>query len=204
MTHMPVFGIVINEEYVGCLLKNINQNHYQRKDMFKKCSKCGGIKPLKSFYKCVRRNWADGLQTRCKPCYDIAQKKYQKTEKYKKIKKVQDNKYYISLKGRYSYYKHWAKRRNIIFQITLEEFAKLWGKQCSYCGDEIKLIGIDRMDNFKGYLKDNIVPCCSKCNSMKLTIDKNNFLTHNFISPLFFRCVKSMISKSFFLNDGIY
>lgn len=36
-------------------------------------------------------------------------------------------------------------------------------KPCIYCGDT-HLIGCDRIDNTKGHLKINVVPCCCSCN----------------------------------------
>ncbi len=36
-------------------------------------------------------------------------------------------------------------------------------KPCVYCGDT-HLIGCDRIDNTKGHLKTNVVPCCCICN----------------------------------------
>lgn len=61
-----------------------------------------------------------------------------------------------------------AKRRNRAFEITLDEFlSRFWKQPCSYCGDPIETAGIDRQDNLLGYLLDNCVPCCPKCNSAK-------------------------------------
>jgi hypothetical protein len=80
--------------------------------------------------------------------------------------------------GKYSYYKATAKRRDIEFNLTLEQFTELWNKPCYYCGDEIKTIGVDRVDNTKGYQVDNIVPCCAWCNKMKLNYTKEEFINH--------------------------
>ena len=73
-------------------------------------------------------------------------------------------------------YKRGAKKRGIAFTISIEDFVALWGKPCSYCGDKIETIGIDRVDNKKGYVKRNIVPCCTLCNSMKSNIGEKVFL----------------------------
>jgi len=37
---------------------------------------------------------------------------------------------------------------------------------------------MDRVDSSKGYEKDNVVPCCTRCNLMKLTYSREDFLTH--------------------------
>ena len=36
-------------------------------------------------------------------------------------------------------------------------------KPCIYCGDTNN-VGCDRIDNNKGHLKENVVPCCVDCN----------------------------------------
>lgn len=36
--------------------------------------------------------------------------------------------------------------------------------------------GIDRIDSSKDYSSDNCVPCCSRCNIMKLNIPYSEFL----------------------------
>lgn len=68
-------------------------------------------------------------------------------------------------------YRHRDKKR----QLTICDFDAEWlydhitSQPCFYCGSN-NLIGSDRMDNNKGHTKDNIVPCCKRCNMMK-----NNF-----------------------------
>lgn len=38
--------------------------------------------------------------------------------------------------------------------------------------------GIDRVDNSKGYIKGNCVSCCSICNTMKLSLNLEDFKEH--------------------------
>lgn len=73
-------------------------------------------------------------------------------------------------------YQRGAKRRDFVFQISLEEFKKWWKLSCFYCGDEIRTIGLDRIDNSKGYTPDNIAPCCLTCNRMKMTMGQKEFV----------------------------
>ena len=51
-----------------------------------------------------------------------------------------------------------------------------WNKPCFYCNTDIQTIGLDRVDNFKGYTIDNIVSCCTDCNTMKMSKNKNEFI----------------------------
>lgn len=39
-----------------------------------------------------------------------------------------------------------------------------------------KRLGLDRIDNNKGYTRDNVVPCCIKCNRAKYTYTEQEFL----------------------------
>lgn len=72
-----------------------------------------------------------------------------------------------SLNGRISMYMTNAKRRGLSFDLSMGEFASFWKKPCSYCGSEIKTIGLDRIDSSIGYNISNVVSCCSTCNAMK-------------------------------------
>lgn len=68
---------------------------------------------------------------------------------------------------RYQGYKQSAKSRGISFNLTYEEFMLFWQKPCSYCGADIKTIGLDRKDSARGYEIDNLSSCCFNCNWMK-------------------------------------
>ena len=77
-------------------------------------------------------------------------------------------------------YKMNARKRDLDFNITEQEFRETTKQNCKYCGIEPSTIrysnnklgkyiynGIDRKDNSKGYFKDNCVPCCRMCNTGK-------------------------------------
>lgn len=83
---------------------------------------------------------------------------------------------YNSPKNIFAKYIHNAKRRNIIFNITFDDFMNLWGKDCYYCGCQIKTIGIDRKNPKKGYNINNIVPCCKTCNISKMSLTEKQFI----------------------------
>lgn len=73
-----------------------------------------------------------------------------------------------------------AEKRNLVFDISEELFIELIHDDCFYCGQTAfeKRNGIDRIDNTIGYSKDNLVPCCFKCNQMKGKLQLNEFLSH--------------------------
>lgn len=65
-----------------------------------------------------------------------------------------------------------------LFTLTQEEFESIVTQPCYYCGfySNYKFIGIDRIDNNKGYIYDNCIPSCKMCNMMKHTDHPNAFL----------------------------
>ncbi len=87
-------------------------------------------------------------------------------------------------------YRKSARRRNLPFELTRDQMSELMDKPCFYCGAEPsnslvqhgKQIrpyqGIDRLDNSKGYVMDNIVPCCIICNKMKKAMNETEFMSH--------------------------
>lgn len=94
-------------------------------------------------------------------------------------------------KGMLKTYRDGAKKRNLSFELSEEEFRDLMLKDCIYCGSKpspkrvskrlhcaVPINGIDRVDPNKGYIVDNCVPCCSTCNKMKLNHSLEGFLLH--------------------------
>lgn len=75
-------------------------------------------------------------------------------------------------------YKSGAVARNLEFTLTFEEFIEYWHEICVYCGNQIETIGLDRVDNTKGYILGNVLPCCTLCNLMKRTMTADNFIAH--------------------------
>lgn len=81
----------------------------------------------------------------------------------------------------YSRYKSDAKRDDREFLISKELFIEIVNSNCYYCGrvphlergnkyaSITKLLnGVDRVDSSKGYVENNVVPCCSECNRAKM------------------------------------
>lgn len=79
-------------------------------------------------------------------------------------------------KGRLAKYKRQASERNIEFNLTRDEFQSLWGQDCTYCGDKIEGVGIDRVDNKQGYKLSNCVACCQDCNRFKHSQSMEKFI----------------------------
>lgn len=103
---------------------------------------------------------------------------------------------------KYKHYRRGAKRRELTFSISFEEFIKLGKQNCYYCGLEpeervdsyggriskktgirnisytapFKFGSIDRINSSKGYVKGNCRPSCIQCNTMKLDYTESDFL----------------------------
>lgn len=136
------------------------------KQGLRKCHICKRILPLtfEYFNHSSHYGW-NGFRSECKVC---GRKKTKELPSYKTRSKT--------IAGRYSAYKCGSKTRKIEFTLTKKQFTSLWQKPCYYCGSEIKTIGLDRVDNIRGYTIDNVVPCCEICNRMKRTQSKKEFI----------------------------
>lgn len=117
-----------------------------------------------------------------------------KVEKFKKNfvshNKIKDRKTAL-LNNQFSQYKSGAETSNRLFNLNKATFNKLLLTKCHYCyKDPYRLIkdkfsnyslligGIDRVDSDLGYIKDNCVPCCEKCNFMKNDMSLDEFKAH--------------------------
>lgn len=95
-----------------------------------------------------------------------------------------------SFRAYYKEYEYSAKRRGREFSLTVEEFKELTQQLCYYCNTKpeyehkrnqgfngsYKGNGVDRVDNNRGYVKENCVSCCKICNIMKQSLEETEFL----------------------------
>ena len=89
----------------------------------------------------------------------------------------------------YSQYVVRARNDNLSFKLSRKFFRRLVQQNCYYCGcpptNKLKrrgrgsyfiCNGLDRIDNKKGYTKDNVVPCCFICNVAKRHYSLDKFV----------------------------
>lgn len=89
-------------------------------------------------------------------------------------------------------YRQSARSRHLEFSIPQEELTLLIKKNCQYCAMppsnkqfnrskvrpySFRYNGLDRVDNSKGYVSGNCVPCCDRCNTAKQESSVSEFLS---------------------------
>ena len=94
---------------------------------------------------------------------------------------------YGGIRGSYANYiinwiKSTASKRKLVWQLDSVEAFEMIQEPCHYCGAKVKFPetrnGLDRLDNTKGYIKDNVVACCYPCNIAKHEMSREEFKTH--------------------------
>jgi hypothetical protein len=139
-------------------------------------------KKLYSKYKLRKRELADIWIKNNRE--HVRQKRKEQYNTTKKISNIQSKSYYQqqieSPKGIYNLLKKNALKRKISFEITLNYFINwylLQKQECYYCKRtkenclkdylDIKRLTIDRINNAKGYIEDNLCLSCYTCNTIK-------------------------------------
>lgn len=61
-----------------------------------------------------------------------------------------------------------AYMRGLEWNLTPGQYEMLTAQECSYCGASLgNGLGLDRIDNDRGYLPNNVNPCCGPCNRLR-------------------------------------
>lgn len=89
----------------------------------------------------------------------------------------------------YRKYSDSAKRRNVEFSVSFDEFIHITSQSCVYCGREPFTVakraksvgyyvhnGVDRVNNDLGYIEGNMVACCTVCNRAKGNMNIDDFI----------------------------
>ena len=81
----------------------------------------------------------------------------------------------ITIGDAFRRYKHSARYRGHVFSLTIEDVERIYFSDCTYCGLS-PAKGIDRRESTIGYIFENCVPCCKRCNYAKGTETEKDFL----------------------------
>jgi hypothetical protein len=82
----------------------------------------------------------------------------------------------------YSRYKHRANKKGIPFDFPYEAFRLLLTWNCAYCGLKPDLLAkgkrgtLDQVSPSMGYVGENLIACCWKCNRAKSVMTQKEFL----------------------------
>ena len=71
-----------------------------------------------------------------------------------------------------------AIRREIPFDLSLEDYKWIVDSPCLYCGETFEPMTCDRENSDYGYRWDNCQPLCDTCNKMKLDHSEEQFDQH--------------------------
>ena len=107
-----------------------------------------------------------------------AQDKRDSSPEYRKKQSAKTREYQKNnpLKNAWVQYRTSARVRNLEFKLDKDVFNLIISDNCIYCGHNPSPInGIDRVDNTKGYLVGNCVPCCVICNKAKASLTLEEF-----------------------------
>lgn len=112
-----------------------------------------------------------------KECRNEVRKQVNANNKLRsKRKEEEGDELYWIINKRLSAIKSSAKQRNIDFNLKPSDVIPYYKKKCYYCNGSVKNINLDRIENDKGYISDNIVSCCLTCNKMKLEQVQHDFI----------------------------
>ena len=128
----------------------------------KGCTMCGTTKDISEFYK--EKNKPGGLHSKCKACM----KKYYEENKKRFKKYHQENKH--TSRHKFTELKASAKKRGLEVSISFEQYVELIKTlNCYYCDANFSNEtggNLNRIDSSKGYLINNVNPCCATCNKI--------------------------------------
>lgn len=159
---------------------------------------------LRRLYRCVcdcgKSITTDLRNTRSCGCLQ-KERAAQANMKHKRLEPGEAN-----FKRLFGTYAHSAIKRGFAFAITRDDFKRLTSSPCHYCGAAPAQVcnynpqsfgpyfynGLDRVENDKGYLLDNVVPCCYQCNVAK----------HNRTQKEFLEWLKRIYTHQYFHNAG--
>ena len=98
---------------------------------------------------------------------------YRKTDKCKSYWKTHQK----TIAYKWNLLKTSARQRGVALHLTKEDNERICTSKCHYCGDyPVDHNGIDRVDNNKGYIIGNVVPCCTFCNMAKRAYNIRTFI----------------------------
>lgn len=170
-------------------------------DTQRKCYRCQTVKILNKSNFHANKNRPLGFEYKCKQCDRERCNRHVKpysefTDKQKENKSKIGKIYSKTNKGKAIYlikaYKKIDLKKGHDNDIDQKYLLSIIGTPCTYCG--FPSTGVDRMDNKKGHIKSNCVPCCKECNIARM----DNFSFEE--TKLLGKCIRKIKLKRVKLN----
>lgn len=165
----------------------------------KKCAHCNNVLPLSSFYHKTYRSKVNSkpyrrYRSECRKCTKKAAKFYSGSPAYKRDyrarKQKEDPLDFFIKKGLVNW-----RKKDPNCDLTLKYLTDLFKSQeglCYYSGEELKFgpicqehISLDRKDPSLGYKQDNVVWCIFRANTMKGSLNEDEF--YRFMTQILLR-----------------
>lgn len=152
-------------------------------DCQKVCRKCGQLKHG-SLFSAKIVSGHEYLRSNCRKCEHKREKAMPShKERSKRTVRNQGRRRKEERKDSSSIYKHIYydarrsdKRHGRKNDLELEFIRAKVAGECQYCGESEIRMTLDRIDNSLGHLKDNVVPCCIRCNYIRGNIPYDAWL----------------------------
>jgi hypothetical protein len=167
------FGRLLVQKYLGL--------NYKRHSVYECLCDCGNI---------CNASGPQLMKYRVNSCGCYTIEIHKKHHKANGLKNRKDP-IQVALNHIYNTYIANAKSRNYEFTLTKDQTKALILSNCFYCnvqpsntktnkdtGFELKYNGIDRKNNNIGYIPENVVSCCKRCNYLKSDTNIEDFLNH--------------------------
>jgi hypothetical protein len=106
--------------------------------------------------------------------------------------------------AQYTQYKNRAVKKSLDFVLSKDEFDVISSNSCYLCNKGCSSThhnGLDRIDNSKGYIEDNVKSCCGGCNFMKRDYSVEDIFD-KFIAIYNFN-IQSRLNEEPIMSDGI-
>ena len=129
----------------------------------KMCQTCATIKDADQF--AIDRGNSTGLRGDCRKCYASKKAARMRTPEGR-AQIFRRNR----SSGKYSASKSLAIKRGYVWELSRDDYYNIIRcNACIYDGEALPPTGsgLDRKDNNVGYVLDNVVPCCTRCNTIK-------------------------------------
>lgn len=130
----------------------------------RRCSSCGQDLPTTMFNTRGGRR-AHLLMSWCKPCVltrNRPRNKETNENRRRSRRNALDTARWILEDARAG-----DKKRGLDFDLDKQFISEMIANPCCYCGETKLRMTLDRVDNSRGHVQDNVVPACIRCNYVR-------------------------------------